>query len=406
MRSPANNPFEPGSDRIPRIWAGRQPQLADWRDRLRPRRVSGLYERGRTLLGEPGIGKSVLVQRIASDAARAGDWTTGQLRLPRDVDPLPVLAEGILQLADHAGLSTARERRTQQLVDRARAVTAGPVGVELGPADRRSPYATVRDLLVEVGRAAAEDGDRVVVVHLDEVQNVGDVGQLSQLLVALGDALAYEVRRELPGGTTDVVLPLTVYLTGLPEFADQASSREGATFARRFKTEVLDPISDDDLEAGLQPFVREGWEVLGQNGPASITMTPEAVDRIVALCHGDPFLFQLAGQHAWDAGTDPSIDEDDVVEGWSRARREARQHVERQLARLPAREREMLDAMASLAPEERSLTRIAQVMGLAGASQAGPTAQRLDTVRGIIDRGRPYTFRLRTVEAYLTSKWP
>jgi hypothetical protein len=109
MRTATNNPFEPGSDRIPQVWAGRHEQLADWRDRLRPRRAAGQYERGRTLLGEPGIGKSVLVRRIASDAARAGDWVTPQVRVPRGVSPLPLLAEALLDLADVAGPVPAGE---------------------------------------------------------------------------------------------------------------------------------------------------------------------------------------------------------------------------------------------------------------------------------------------------------
>ena len=45
-------------------------------------------------------------------------------------------------------------------------------------------------------------------------------------------------------------------------------------------------------------------------------------------------------------------------------------------------------------------------MGLEKATDAGPTSQRLDTVRGIIGRGRLRTFRHRAVEAYLTSGWP
>ncbi|WP_279630800.1 hypothetical protein [Rathayibacter sp. VKM Ac-2804] len=36
----------------------------------------------------------------------------------------------------------------------------------------------------------------------------------------------------------------------------------------------------------------------------------------------------------------------------------------------------------------------------------GTTAQRLDTVRGIIDRGKLYGFRHRAIEASLTSEWP
>jgi hypothetical protein len=62
--------------------------------------------------------------------------------------------------------------------------------------------------------------------------------------------------------------------------------------------------------------------------------------------------------------------------------------------------------MAELSPSARTLSGIAHKMGLTKATDAGPTSQRLDTVRGIIGRGRPYTFRHRAVEAYLTSDWP
>jgi len=62
--------------------------------------------------------------------------------------------------------------------------------------------------------------------------------------------------------------------------------------------------------------------------------------------------------------------------------------------------------MAGLPPSARTLTRIADALGLAKPTDAGPTSQRLDAVRGIISRGKPYTFRHRAVEAYLTSDWP
>jgi MoxR-like ATPase len=76
MRSPLNNPFQPGSDVVPAVWAGRVRQMSDWRDVLRPRLDAGLFERGRTILGEPGLGKSTLVRRIAAEAEERGDWVT------------------------------------------------------------------------------------------------------------------------------------------------------------------------------------------------------------------------------------------------------------------------------------------------------------------------------------------
>lgn len=408
MRTPLNNPFQPGSDRIPAVWAGRQELLADWRDRVRARRGAGEYERGRTVLGEPGIGKSVLVRRIASEAARSGDWATPQLRIPRGESPLRLLAEAALGLADEAGLPNRQEQRIRDLLDRVRTISVMHLSVGLEPADGVPAHVALTQLLVELGRAAASAG-KVLLLHLDEVQNVSDDETLSQLLVALGDALAHEELVSVPGGQLEVLLPITVYLTGLPEFADMASSRQGATFARRFATSVLAPIDDDDLRLALLPFVREGWPITFDAEARRVWMTPGAARRIVDLCHGDPFLFQLAGQQAWDAGESEFVDEGDVERGWTRARSEATQHVERLLARLPDKERSMVEVMAHLPPQERTLTNIARGMGYQQASQAGPTAMRLDTDRGIIERrGRsaPYVFRSRIVEAHLTRDWP
>lgn len=408
MRSPLNNPFEPGSDRVPAVWAGRTELLADWRDRVRTRRAAGQYERGRTLLGEAGIGKSVLVRRIAAEAAANGDWVTPQIRVPRGGSPLRLLAEGLLQLAEDAGLRTRADARLGALLDRVQTIAVMQVSLGLQPGEGVPAHVAVRQLLVELGRAAAAAG-RVVLVHLDEVQNTTDGDELSQLLIALGDALAHEDPIEVPGGTIEALLPLAVYLTGLPEFAHLASSRGGATFARRFATSLLTPIEDADLHFSLRTFVRDGWEIADNGRTARVAMTPDAAARIVELCHGDPFLFQLAGQQAWDAGTDVILDVEDVLRGWSRARPEAIRHVDRLLERLPEKERQMVEVMADLPAEQRTLTNIAREMGYATASQAGPTAMRLDTYRGIIERrGRaePYRFRSRIVEARLASDWP
>ena len=247
-----------------------------------------------------------------------------------------------------------------------------------------------------------------MLVHVDEVQNITDAQVLSQLLICLGDALAHEVTVVAPGDVRMTrVLPIAVYLTGLPEFADMAGARKGATFARRFATTTLAPIDDEDLRLALHPFLVPGWPVPDdRGGDTGVRMEPAAVDAVVRLCCGEPFLFQLAGERSWYAGTGRTITVDDVHDGWRAARREAAAHVERILQRLPGRELEMVEAMARLAPAERTATRIAVEMGFASASQAAPTAQRLDTVRGIINRGGRYTFRHRAIEASLTTDWP
>lgn len=408
MRDALDNPFSPGSDTIPEVWAGRTEQLSDWRDVVRPRRLAGLPERGRTILGEPGLGKSTLVRRIAQDAASAGDWVTPQLRIPAGADPLKLVADAALKLADAAGLPAARAKRIAEALSRVEAVAVSGMSLTLRGADGPEPYAALTELLIEVGIAAIARGNVMALIHLDEVQNVTDEKALSQLLIALGDALTHEVEVSVPGGAlVRRSLPLAVYLTGLPDFEDMAGTRKGATFARRFKTTTLAAIDDDDLAEALQEFVLRGWEVPDPSGgTARIRMEPDAATLIIDLCRGEPFLFQLAGEQAWYAGTTPTITADQVRQGWRGAQREATAHVERILERLPARERQLLEVMAGLDAADRTLTRIAEAMGFAKVTDAGPTAQRLDTVRGIIDRGRPYSFRHRAVEAYLMSDWP
>ncbi|MBP2381371.1 hypothetical protein JOF43_001328 [Brachybacterium sacelli] len=390
------------------MWAGRIAQLSDWRDVVRPRRVAGIHERGRTILGEAGLGKSSLVRRIAGTAAASGDWVTPQLRIPSGADPLKRVAEALLQLADRAGLPSARERKIAEIIGRVEAVAAAGLSLSLRRQDGPEPYTALTALLIEIGRAAVARGDVVALIHIDEMQNITDDHALSQLLVALGDALTHDEAVTAPGGAEfHRALPIAVYLTGLSEFADMAGARKGATFARRFQTTTLGPIEDEDLTVALQEFVSNGWEVADRRGGVSrIVMEPAAVEAIVGLCCGEPFLFQLAGERAWYAGTGDVITAEHVFIGWEGARGEAEAHVERILSRLPTREREFVEAMAELDQEERTLTRIADAMGHRRASDAGPTSQRLDSTRGIIRRGRPYSFRHRAVEAYLTSAWP
>ncbi len=189
MRDSTDNPFRPGSDTVPEVWAGRTEQLSDWRDVVRPRISRGLPERGRTILGEPGLGKSSLVRRIAQTAARAGYWVTPQLRIPLGADPLPAGATAVLELADTAGLAAARERRIKDAISRVETVAVHGISLTLGGSAAGSgpePYAALTELVVEVGRAAMRH-DHLALIHVDEVQNITDESTLSQLLIALGD---------------------------------------------------------------------------------------------------------------------------------------------------------------------------------------------------------------------------
>lgn len=400
-RDPTLCPFQPGSDHVPEVWAGRQDELTDFDRHVRPVRVAGQYERGRALLGEAGIGKSALAAKVALDAQASGDIVVPRVRVPRGTDVLALVAHALTRTVHDLELGAAVGDRLAGVLGRVRSIARIEVDA---PAPPPNPHVHLTELLVELGRYAAERGKLVLVV-LDEVQNVTDTDQLSQLLVALADALAHtDDQRDAAGTVHRRLLPLAVYLTALPEFFEQATTLAGATFARRFKPVRLGPLDDTDVRVALTPFTGpEGWPV--RPGQPGVVMDEAAVDRLVDRSLGDPFLLQLAGRAAWNVAPDEQvITVEHVDRGWALEQGEARSHVERLLNRLPDRERELIDAMALLAPANRTLTTIAARMDRR-ASQLGSAAQRLEE-RGIITRGKPYRFAARTVEALLHETWP
>jgi hypothetical protein len=372
MRTVLTNPFAPGSGAIPTVWIGREDELADVDRRLVPRRAARLFERGRTYLGDPGLGKSVLVNRIAADRQAAGDLVSAPLRLARGRDPLSALAAAV------APLATTGDRVGEQLGDALARVTAvGLLGATVEVAAREEDrYAGVVELLTAVAQHAASR-DRLLVVRVDEVQNLsGD--PLSQLLTVLGDLLESTTTiTDAAGAPAERFDPVVVLLSGLPSFAARAADA-GATFARRFATTYLRPFTDEEVRAGLVYAFDDGFEVLGEDGPTSVHLADAAREAIVDRCLGDPFLFQLAGAAAWDAGTGSVITADEVEQGWTRARREVDAHLRSKLQGITELQLTTLTAAARAGGDDPvDGTTIARAMGRSSSEQIGSTLQAL-----------------------------
>ena len=299
------------------------------------------------------------MRRIAHDAAAAGDWVTPQLRIPAGADPLKTIASAILKLADEAGLAASREQRITDALGRVQAVALSGISLTLRQLDGPEPYTVLTALLIEVGRAAIAR-NVMVLIHVDEVQNITDENALSQLLIA-------------------------VYLTGLSDFADTAGARVGAIFARRFKTTTLTAIADQDLASAVQPFVIEGWPVADDLGGISrIRMDAEASRRSQRSTEAS------RSRCSWPVskpGTPEPATSSRDRRSWPAGKPPA--------PRLSPTSNGSLSGSPS-----------AKEMSYEKATDAGPTSQRLHSVRGIIERGKPYTFRHRAVEAYRTSDWP
>ncbi|CAN5375771.1 hypothetical protein BH23ACT9_BH23ACT9_39830 [soil metagenome] len=383
VRTVLNNPFAPGSGVVPQIWVGRDHELADIGGRLVPRRSALLFERGRTYLGDPGMGKSVLVNRIAEERRQDGDLVADPLRLARGRDPLAALAGALRTL-----ISTG-ERVATELRRAARRVgDVGLLGVSVGRAPvEEDRYAAMAELLVQLGHLARAR-ESLLVIRVDEVQNATGDG-LSQLLTLLGDLLEHQVTATVLGEQVQQHLPVIVLLSGLPQFAQQAADA-GATFSRRFATFDLEPFTDDEVRAALTFAFAEGVEVLTEAGPDRVMLQHGAIDALVRHCLGDPFLFQLAGAAAWDAGTDAIITAQDVADGWGRARREVEAHVRGRTAGLTDLQLQVLTATAVLTTagaggggEGMAVdgSAIARELGRQSSSRIGSTLQALVTKR-------------------------
>lgn len=400
-------PFRPGSDDVPGVWAGRESELADARA-VRERRLAGVYERGRAVLGEFGIGKSVLVNRIAQDAVAEGHWVAPSLRAPVGVDPIALLADSLRRVSTTHHLDEAIGRAATGLMDRIEEIRLPVVGggIRTKPPHDPLPHRAVLDLLAHLGRLARSN-DRLLVVRLDEVQNVSVPAGLSQILTVLGDALdASTEESDAAGIRRQVKLPLVVYLSGLSDFRRRAAD-SGATFSRRFKIFDLEPLTESEMRHALSPFAIDGWQVLTEEGPVGIFMEPGAIDIVVERCMGDPFVFQLAGEAAWNAGTGQIVTTEEAERGWGAARREIRSVVEGRLSGLTDLQYRYLLAAATVDDSERTAAKVAGALGYDNSTQVASTAHALDNDRGLIRReSGSIVFRSPSVRAFLAGDWP
>lgn len=409
MRTHLNCPFLPGSGQVPEVWAGRELELAD-AEAVARRRSAGVYERSRAVLGEYGIGKSVLVNRIAADFAAEGHWVPRAVRVSAGEDPVPVLAAVVGDLIAEHSLDGAIGRRASGLLDRVAAINLPVIGggVELRGGAPELPESAWRDVgrLVEAVGGLARDAGRLVVLRIDEVQNATTPG-LSRLLTLLADVTEATVSElDVTGTRRERVLPLVVLVSGLPDFRDRAAEA-GSTFARRFKIHELELLDEAALRTALHAFTADGWPVLTDEGPRAVHMAPEAVDLIVERCLGDPFLFQLAGEAAWNAGTGPLITGQDAARGWQMVRRETVRYVEGRLGGVSDLQVAVLRAAGSLADLDRTGDAVATAMGRSGAAAIASTLQSLDRTHRLIRReaGR-VSFRSEAVRRFLAGDWP
>jgi DNA-binding CsgD family transcriptional regulator len=364
---PTQNPFAPGAGTAPPELAGRDALLSAAKIAL-ARVAQGRHAKGQLLLGLRGVGKTVLLNRIAELAEEQG-YNVVSLEAPEDrrlADMLvPPLRSQLFRLSRVEATKQVARRALSVLRAFAAAfkVSVGDIefGVEpeVGTADSGDLEADLPEVFLATAQAA-KAARRPIALLIDEVQYLSE-SDLAALLVSLHK-------------TGQKGLPLILFGAGLPQLA--ALAGEAKSYAERlFDYPPVGPLSHEAaIEAIRAPILRDG---------ASIT--DEALEIIIARTEGYPYFLQEWGFQVWNVAESSTITDVDA----GRATRRALERLDEgffrvRLDRLTPREKDYLRAMAELGAGPHRSGDIAQMLGI-GVTTAAPIRN------GLIKKGMIYS---------------
>jgi hypothetical protein len=343
---PLRNPFAPGAGSRPPELAGRTALLEEAELALRRVRL-GRAEKSQMLLGLRGVGKTVLLNRIA-ELAEAIGYEQAQLEAPEG-RPLaaylvPALKSILLRLdrVEQAKAWAGEAMAALRGFAGAFKVSVGDVKLGLSEpvrADSGNLEVDLPELLVSTARAAQAAGTSVVLL-IDEVQYLVE-DELRGLIVAL--------HRIAQKG-----LPMILFGAGLPQLA--ALAGEAKSYAERlFDFPAVGALEPEAAAQAIADPIRE-------EGAA---ITEEALAEIVRLTEGYPYFLQEWGKHTWHQAMGPEISLNDVLAATQTARAALDSNFFRvRFDRLTPREQAYLNAMAELGAGPHRSGAIAEAMGL------------------------------------------
>lgn len=358
---PRTNPYAPGAGSPPQELAGRDGVLeavAVAVDRVKARRG----ERSVLLTGLRGVGKTVLLNRVANDAEARGvvgvrfEAPEGRT-LPAAL--APQLRRALLALdrgeaaRDHmrrawsglAGFVSAARVKSGEIELR---IDARP---EPGLADTGDLETDLTDLLRVVGEAAARRSGAVM-LFIDELQYVAD-GDLAALIAALHGCR----QRRLPVALVGAGLPQTIGKVG------EVRSCAERLFAF--------------MEIGKLDRAAAARALRAPAAAEDVRFDDDALRRILRDTERYPYFLQEWGAHAWRIANASPIAKRDA----ERASREARAALDAgffqvRYERCTPGERRYLAAMARLGPGPHRSGDIANAMDRKVTSTA-PVRSRL-----------------------------
>lgn len=368
---PRTNPFVPGAGVRPPEFAGRE-GLVEQASIALDRTKAGLYANSIMLLGLRGVGKTVLLNAIHTDAKAKG-FETVRIEIPDGNGGhlarllVPNLDIILRRLNTRVAAEDKLRRAATALRNFASIFSVQYEGFSFGAAPATPDAgsgnleADLPELLKFVSEAAKARGTAVG-LFIDEVQYLA-VPELA--------ALARSLHEAAQDG-----FPLMVVGAGLPQIA--ALIGEAKSYAERL---LLFPEVGALTAEAARRVIHDPAE------RAAVSFSRQALDRIVEQTQGFAYFLQTWGKFSWDEAPTNSVSLDDVV----RSEPAIRAHLDENFFRVrfdrcSAAEQRYLRAMAELGPGPHRTGDIAKILRTESTQVA---VQR----RNLIDSGMIYSQR-------------
>lgn len=344
---PIKNPYSPGAGTPPPELAGRDQLRESIRISLLRIRL-GNPAKSALMVGLRGVGKTVLLDQIRSDADREGLYTV-RAEAPEGRSLPAILAPQLrLALLRLSKVEKAKDLATQALrglagFAKALKVKFNDIEVGLdfesepGLADNGDLELDLTMLLEAVGRAAKQ-AENALVIFIDELQYVEE-SELAALITALHRCSQQK-------------LPVSVVGAGLPQLRGRAGNAK--SYAERlFDYPDIGPLPVTAAKEALEKPAAD----LG------VVFEAEAVNAIVARTQGYPYFLQEWGKHSWEIAKASPITLKDVEVASDQAIAALDESFFRvRFDRLKPSEKVYLRAMAELGPGPHRSGDIAEML--------------------------------------------
>ncbi len=333
--NPRLNPFAPGAGTPPPELAGREElieRVSIQLDRCR----SGRAFRGFLLVGLRGVGKTVLLARLAQSTEAEG-FIVVSIETPekRSLPALliPPLRTALLQLDRIATASEFGKKALRVLGGFVKAMKVKyqdiefgvDLGKELGIADSGDLENDLTALFLEIG-SAAKAKKTALAIFIDEIQYIEE-DQFAALIMALHKCNQRQ-------------LPVALIGAGLPQLVGQAG-RAKSYAERLFEYPEVGPLSIEAAKQALEVPVQR----------LNVEFQPKAIDEILAQTQCYPYFLQEWGKYSWQCADHSPITEQASLAATQLAISELDASFFRvRFDRLTPSEKRYLRAMAALGP--------------------------------------------------------